>query len=59
MEKKEKQKKLVQENNTGKEKNIDYSMWERYQINERIKTGYEKYMEKKENNNISNKPTGQ
>ena len=45
MEKKEKQKKQVQENNTGKEKNIDYSMWERYQINERIKTGYEKYME--------------
>jgi hypothetical protein len=55
----EKHKKKAQENNCGKEKNIYYSMWKRYQINERIKTGYEKYMEKKENNNISNKTNGQ
>ena len=43
-----------------KEKNIlNFSTWNRYKINERIKAGYEKYMEKKENNNISNKTNGQ
>tara|TARA_B100001559_G_C16284137_1_gene522056 strand:- start:181 stop:342 length:162 start_codon:yes stop_codon:yes gene_type:complete len=30
-----------------KEKTIEFSMWERYKINERIKIGYEKYIEKK------------
>ena len=30
-----------------KEKTKDFSMWERYKINERIKIGYEKYIEKK------------
>ena len=56
----EKHKKKAHENNTDKKKNIYYSMWKRYQINERIKTGYEKYMEKKkEDLIIFNKSTGQ
>ena len=50
----EKDKKKAQENNISKEKNIYYSMWKRYQINERIKFGYEKYMEKKEDDNNNN-----
>ena len=33
-----------------KENPIEFSMWERYKINERIKIEYEKYMEKKVNN---------
>ena len=52
------EKKKFQENNKKKEKITDFSMWGRYRINERIKFGYEKYIEKKENN-ISNKPTKQ
>ena len=54
----EKQKKN-HDNRSCKEKITDFSMWGRYRVNERIKIGYEKYMEKKENNNISNKTTGQ
>lgn len=36
----------IQENRK-KEKTIYFSMWERYKINDRIKTEYEKYIEKK------------
>lgn len=37
-----------------KENPIEFSMWERYKINERIKIGYEKYIEKKVNTNPTN-----
>lgn len=52
-------KKIQPKSNKDKERNTNFSMWERYRINDRIKIGYEKYMEKKEKDNISNKATGQ
>lgn len=37
-----------------RQKKSTFNMWERYKLNEKIKEGYEKYMESKENNNKSN-----
>jgi hypothetical protein len=43
-------------NNKNKQKNMDFSIWGRFRINERIKIEYEKYIEKKKHNEKKNMP---